>query len=479
MTSEATLDAFRRTVIDMLAEADRTNLSPDFAGADAADMLEHNTRRVALDPLLEALGWSFRDRTEEARVVGDTTLFIDYLGIDRETRVAELIFEAKAWNASWIAGQGSYANRPPTEVVAAAISYLNGDAPKICPVTKEWIEWIEQVRNYVVGVHANSGAIVQRAVISCARWIIILKDPGKAFIDKTIAAEDVIALHKQQMVDRSDDIYTLLSTEALKVAPRGPIHADEIALHLPDPTDIRRLFRAVHVNRNRTTDRYQPQPSIYANAWLIVQRRDGALLTIRSRAAPETIPTNPRFFAEHLSEMQQRSDAMLADMCAAYGTPVPDPSPIGAFPNFVTTTSSSPVRRDATGSNYLVATGTAAHFLHPAPNVACDFHNHEACRMIGQQDEEQAVNARSFERRSFFMTGELHHCAHRYIQIAKQRVPCPIDVFEAKLCCRACTLQDWCWSAEKLKLAPCGGPPAIAAPDVISPRQSATPTTGT
>jgi len=464
VTAEATLDAFRRTVIDMLAEADRANQLPDFAGAPAAEMLEHNTRKVALDPLLDALGWSFHDRTEEARVVGDTTLFIDYLGIDRETRVAELIFEAKAWNASWIVGKGSYATRPPTEVLAAAISYLNGGAPKTCPVTKEWIERIEQVRDYVVGVHAKGGAIVQRAVIGCARWIIILKDPGKAFIDKTIAAEDVIALQMQQMVERSDDIYTLLSTEALKVAPRGPIHADEIALHLPDPTDIRRLFRAVHVNRNRTTDPYQPQPSIYANAWLIVQRRDGALLTIRSRAAPETIPTNPKFFAEHLDEMQERSDAMLAHMRSAYDAPVPDPSPIGTFPNFATTTGSSPVRRDATGSNYLIATGTAAHYLRPAPNLACDFHSHEACRLIGLQDEEQAVNARSFDRRSFFMTGEPHHCAHRHIKIAKQGVPCPIDLFEAKLCCRACTLQDWCWSAEKLKRAPCGGPPAIAAP---------------
>lgn len=68
--------------------------------------------------------------------------------------------------------------------------------------------------------------------------------------------------------------------------------------------DIRRLFRATQVNRNLTTDPYQPQPSILVNAWLVVQRKEGALLTIRSREAPETLPANAKFFETHLKEMR-------------------------------------------------------------------------------------------------------------------------------------------------------------------------------
>jgi hypothetical protein len=72
-------------------------------------------------------------------------------------------------------------------------------------------------------------------------------------------------------------------------------------------------------------------------------------------------------------------------------------------------------------------------------------------------DDDMPVIRRSYDRKSFFTTGEPHHCAHRQIKFAKKSdPPCPLAVFEVKLCCRACTLQDWCWSEEKLRLAPCG-----------------------
>lgn len=464
MTSEAKLDAFKRTIGQTLQDAANANATPDFAGAPAADMLEHNTRRVALDPVLDALGWSFKDRAEEARVVGDTTLFIDYLGIDRETRTAELIFEAKAWNASWIAGKGKFSGRPPAELVAAAIDHMNGGgAFGNAPVTKEWMERIGQVRDYVVGVEARGGSIVQRAVIGCARWMIIIKDPGRAFVTQKITAGEVLALEATQMVARSDEIYELLSIEALKVAPREPFHPDEIALRVPDPAGIRRLFRAVHVNRDQTTDQYTPQPSIFVNAWLIAERSDGTLLTIRPRTAPIILPASPKFLDDHLEEMKNISDRMLADLERAYNAPMPAPSAIGAFPNFGNDDGGSPVRRSTiNGTNYLVATGEAAHYLRDAPNIDCGFHYHEACRMAGMEDEPQPVVARSFELRSFFTTGEAHHCAHRQIKHAKQAVRCPLDVFEAKLCCRACTLQDRCWSEDLLRRAPCGTVPAAA-----------------
>jgi hypothetical protein len=457
VTSEATLDAFRRTVIDTLARAERAAALPDFAGAAVGDMLEHNVRRVALDPFLHALGWSIQNRAEEARVVGETTLFIDYLGVDEHTRVAEMIFEAKALNASWVIGQGDYAGRPTAEVVAAAINHLNGGAPKDSPVTKEWLKRLKQVRDYVVGVEANGGAVVQRAAIGSARWIVIVKDPGKAFLKKMIEAEEVLALQADQMVERSDHIYQLLSAEALKAAPREPVHPDELVLHLPNGGDIRRLFRATHVTRDVSTDPYGPQPSIYVNAWLIAQRKDGALLTIRAREPALILPANPKFLEDHLRDLLERSDQMLAELRASYPVELPALSPIGAFPNFVSDTASSPVRRDRTGSNYLVATGLEAHYLRAGPVVDCVYHSHEVCRLANMADEPQPVTARSYERRSFFITNEAHHCAHRQIQNAKRGAPaCPIDVFEAKLCCRACTLQDWCWSSEKLKAAPCG-----------------------
>ncbi len=459
MTPAAKLEEFKAVLTQILEDAQAANETPDFAGAIPRNMLEHNTRRVALDPLLEALGWSFRDRTEEARVAGDTTLFIDYLGIDQETRSAELIFEAKAWNASWLAGIGdAYRGRPAAELVAAAVDHLNNGAPKLAPITDEWIKRIQQLRDYVVAIEAKGGAVVKRAVIGCARWIVVFKDPEAAFITKRIKAEDVLALELGEMVERSDEIFGLLSIDSLKVAPRTPIHPNEIALHIENPADIRRVFRALFVNRANTTDEFSPQPSIYVSPWLIVERSDGALLEIRPHEQPEILPTSMNFLEMHLPEVSARSDKMLSELSAAYRVSLPGPSPIGEFPNFETDLGLTPIRRSTTkAGNFLIATGEDSHYLRPGPLVECTFHSHEACRQAEADDEPQPVNLRSYERRSYFVSGEPHHCAHRSINVSKKGIPCPLAVFEEKLCCRACTLQDWCWSPERLRRAPCGG----------------------
>ena len=74
---------------------------PSFIGAAYADPLEHTTRRYVIDDTLTALGWDLGRLTpemvEEARVQGDSTLFLDYLGINPGRGSPLAIVEAKAW----------------------------------------------------------------------------------------------------------------------------------------------------------------------------------------------------------------------------------------------------------------------------------------------------------------------------------------------------------------------------------------------
>lgn len=459
MTPEAAYNAFKHALENILEEVSIVDQIPDFDGAINSDMLEHTTRRVALDPFLEALGWSFRDRTEEARISGDETLFIDYLGIDRHSRTAEFIFEAKAYNASLIAGKGKYHGRPGAELAAAAVNYLKRKESNAAPLTKEWMDRIKQIRDYVLGIHNTNGSVVQRAAIGCARWIIIFKDPGKAFIEPgEIAADDILALDEARMVTKSDEIFDLLSANALKNIPRAPILADEIALYFSDATMIRRIFRAVHVSNSETCDEWTPRPSINVASWLILERQDGALILVRQRAEPITLPAKTELLPEHIGQLKEQSDKMLEMAENAFGTRMPPPAPIDDFPNFqIRDGGVSPVRRSSKPGNFLVATGEDVHYLRNLPEIeGCPFHHHERCRELGAADEDAPVTIRSYSRRSFFTTGEAHHCAHREIQIAKQAIHCPIASFEEKLCCRACTLQSYCWSPAKLRMAPCG-----------------------
>jgi hypothetical protein len=74
---------------------------PAFIGAAYGDPLEHTTRRYLIDDMLVGLGWDLTRMTsemvEEARAQDDTTLFLDYLGVNPELRIPLLIVEAKAW----------------------------------------------------------------------------------------------------------------------------------------------------------------------------------------------------------------------------------------------------------------------------------------------------------------------------------------------------------------------------------------------
>jgi hypothetical protein len=465
MIGEADRDRFKRAVSTMLEDGAALREMVAFQGGKDGDPLEHHTRRSLIDPFLEALGWSFGDRIEEARVETDTTLFIDYLGIDRERRDAEMVFEAKLWTASEIIGKGSYTKLAAGPLAARAANWLKKKRGAE-PLTKGWMERIDQLRSYVVGIADNKGFVVQRAVISSGCWIIIFKNPKAAFIDgDPIDDDDVLALSGEAMVARSDEIFDLMSISGIGTGPREPVPHDELILYLRDPAHVRRIFRAVHVARSNSNDSYTARPSIFVSPRLVVERSDGQLLPLRHPDLSLPLPHHRDELPTHIDLLTRASDAMLADLERFYGVALPAPSPVTDFPNFrLAGGDRSPVLRYAQrAGNFLVATGTEAHYLRAEPEVmACPFHLFDAATAAGRGSSTGPVIARSFEQRAFFTNGEAHHCAHRDIEIAKKVGPCPIDGFEGQLCCRSCALQDRCWSRERLATAPCDSGPRVA-----------------
>lgn len=92
-----------------VASAFRASLTanaPAYAGAEFGEPLEHVTRRHLIDIFLIALGWNLDQQgheiLEEAQAKGETTLFLDYLGVNPDSRVPLLIVEAKAWGKSFV-----------------------------------------------------------------------------------------------------------------------------------------------------------------------------------------------------------------------------------------------------------------------------------------------------------------------------------------------------------------------------------------
>ncbi|MDI7046664.1 hypothetical protein QMN58_24455, partial [Escherichia coli] len=98
---------------------------PEFAGAEAGDPHEHTTRVHFLDELVELLGWSLGlggDMAEEARLKGETTTFMDYLGVRADTNAPALLIEAKAWDKAFLEPRKKNSFDPPV-LLGAGINH--------------------------------------------------------------------------------------------------------------------------------------------------------------------------------------------------------------------------------------------------------------------------------------------------------------------------------------------------------------------
>jgi hypothetical protein len=122
---------------------------------------------------------------------------------------------------------------------------------------------------------------------------------------------------------------------------------------------------------------------------------------------------------------------------------------------------------------FVLFLGHDRHFLKAEPSVPnCPFHNWTDAR--ARAVEWGSANlARSTRPRSFFMSGEIHHCAHRAVAGTKAspigptnrdrcgprsgndgQAFCEIFRFEVSLCCRTCAFEQVCSKAAVFHL-PC------------------------
>lgn len=435
--------------------------APAFAGALAGSPLEDTTRRVGLDPLIAALGWHLEyDVAQEARVVADTTLFIDYLGVDRQTRDVEMIFEAKAWEVPMISA--TRANGiGPAGLAAMAIEFVRTGKTSTPPVTKSWMEKVSQLRDYVAATKKQTGIVVPRVAISSGQWIMIFRNPGATFLGiGASSGDDILVLQGEEMIIRSDDIYALLAREHLSDRPRSPIRGSELPNYLKRGAVPKAVYRALWIGHAEGGTEFKSKPSLAVHTAVLVERDDGALLQVVESNRDFDVPSNQGLIGDHLRAVAQASDELLASIAATLEIAIPSPSDIVDFPGFKvggprgerTMAVSSPGK----SGNLLLVTGAASHYLRPEPEIAgCAFHAYAECLADGKALE-PVISVRSYAPPSFFTTGEVHHCAHLEIYDEKETLPCPLSPVEERLCCRACTLQRKCWPDRRLSRFPCG-----------------------
>jgi hypothetical protein len=288
-----------------------------------------------------------------------------------------------------------------------------------------------------------------------------------------VSAKSISVFIGPKIIERSDHIFDLLARSVL-IDELPPWVRPSRLSAFTSTQDVARIFRALWVKREVEGPHFQRHPQLILNVALVVLRQDGMLVTVVDDQLPNSaVPYERESLGGHLQRIRELSEQLLAQTSKELGTSF-TPSDVTHFPGFPKRHLGEKRAFPPTSgefvtlldhwpqgpAEFLLVLGTEAHFLREQPEVlSCGFHEWAVSRQQGQSQGLHPVTGRSVEPKAFFYAGEQHHCAHRVVHDRRDE-RCQIIAFEEFLCCRACTLQSFCWNEAEVAGLPCGTVPA-------------------
>ncbi|KVS34323.1 hypothetical protein LGN07_09915 [Burkholderia cepacia] len=477
----AFLVGFDRLLADVERELGAAAPDP-YAGAGRGRVLEAQTRLRFFDEFATLLGWDLGaggDMAQEARIRAETTTYMDYVGINQLTRAPVVLWEVKAWEKPFIGrARGRNVEQTPLDTLVEGIRYfLSGEPKAESPVTLEWYEYIEQVAGYVTGLMERHGHALTRVVLSSGQWVVIFKNPVRTFVDGNVREADIVILRKADFFDNASLIFSLLARQILVGDVPFSLRPAQLQGYLSQER-LRAAYRGILVRyQSRGISIFAPKPQIDVYPALVLERTDGVFLTVVTEGLECELlvdkVTNDEGESEgsqdniddHLERVQRSSDQLLAACSGELGFEI-RVSPISEFGGFPQAWQLDGdlrqrvqfVRRPPnTGDEWLIVTGNLSHFLRSRPAVEeCRFHMWAACSQNDQALMRSAISSPSTDNpRSFFVDGQMHHCAHRTLDDWRAKT-CYIREFDQRVCCQACIFSAECWLGNPQRNLPCG-----------------------
>lgn len=435
-----------------------------FAGAAVANPLEAVTRDFVIDGLMGLLGWRLGpggDMAVEARIKGDTTTFMDYVGVTADKRAPVLIVEAKAWDKPFVSPrERKEAELDPRRLIARGIQHLREKGAKATsPVVGLWHDYLEQVHGYVHGLKAVHGYDVPRVVLTSGQWLVVFKRPGDRFLAEADPEfDDIIVFEFDDYVERTREIFDLVARANLVEDIPRPLRPSQLQPLIKQET-LKACYHGLQVTAQADQKSpFEAVPRVWSHPTLILERTDGALLVV---AAEGVVIDRGERFGANRQDIQDRAGALLATCSATLGFALV-PAPVSEFVGF------SPVgdeqnlgggRRfvdgEEVGGSWLLVTGDQPHYLSETADIQCAFHNWIACGpdKIGAS----AVLLPSLEDpAALFIDGDPQHCAHQ-AQFDYRDPRCHLHQLDQRPCCHTCVYRSVCWPAGHGVLVPCGG----------------------
>jgi hypothetical protein len=439
--------------------------------------LEAHAREYAVNAFLAALNWRLNARPEDGlpSLIPEVPIrseergsirFLDYLGLESHTVNPLMIVETKRPNAqlpsSW---EPASTYLDYSEVVSRGLA---GE-----PLKGEWNAWLQDLRDYLDSAYARAEKVPKRVVMTNGNWLIVFLDPSDAFQEGGTRDPDRVLVFRDNTEIESRFSELFLRLEYQQVLGETPaLTPVELSFHLSSEV-VDRAMHGLHLRYVDQCGIYQHSPVIKVAPVVFVRSMYGGWLRVETPPHEYELPHKTDRLQRHLDEVHRAARDLLAEVNRRLGTSL---SPFPLSRHYEGEDGFEALRGVVENSEneYLVVTGEATHYLLPRPSVPnCPYHDWTACNRAGVAFGPAPIVARSTSPRSFFISEELHHCAHRDVNSAKaalitsanrQRCGarsgqegqafCEIWRFELHLCCRTCAFEGACTKATVFQL-PC------------------------
>jgi hypothetical protein len=148
--------------------------------------LEAHSRAYVINGVLGALNWRIDSLPQDGvgelipeapvySVSTETTRFLDYLGLERQTEQPLLIVETKRPSSALPTLGGRARKRAAARAEVVSLG-LRGD-----PLSGDWDTWLRDLGDYVRTVATRSGQYPRRALITNGDWFLVFLDPEDSF----------------------------------------------------------------------------------------------------------------------------------------------------------------------------------------------------------------------------------------------------------------------------------------------------------
>jgi hypothetical protein len=448
------------------------------------ESLEVHAREYLINTLLYALNWRLNYSPEEGlpNLVPEAPLTsaergtrrrLDYLGLESNTYKPLLIIEAKRPGSSL-----PQRIEPVPEDDGWPFVVRDG----LCgtDLSGEWNEWLGTLRDYVRSVKEQTGCVPQRVAITNGNWLILFADPVDAFLSNSTPASEKILIwrDRKDIESRYTELFQWLEHySVLKETP--PLTVGELPFHVA-PGVVNRVMHGVRLLYVEEPGFYEPAPVIKVLPVLFLRSRYGAWLRVEASRREYRLSHKYDELTDHLNMVRESAENLLREVNRSLNMTLTT-SPLldhyddnESFADLCGVIEVDAISRDRS-TEYLIVTGTNTHYLLPEPSISeCPYHDWgESQKENVESNPSPVVMRRVQNPRSFFKSGELHHCAHREVTNAKAspitrtnrdrcgprsgrdgQAFCEIACFEECLCCRVCAFEDVCTRAQAFHL-PC------------------------